>query len=52
MVIVKQELDEIMPPKASEPSGLNTSPAKKERRMCSYPLEYRAALTTRCKLLA
>ncbi|KAK0470804.1 hypothetical protein IW261DRAFT_921528 [Armillaria novae-zelandiae] len=31
MVIVKQEMNEIVPPKASEPSGLNTSPAKKER---------------------
>ncbi|KAK0493137.1 hypothetical protein EDD18DRAFT_1180754 [Armillaria luteobubalina] len=29
-VTVKQEMNEIVPPKASEPSGLNTSPAKKE----------------------
>ncbi|KAK0430990.1 hypothetical protein EV421DRAFT_203405 [Armillaria borealis] len=31
MMFVKQEVDEIVPPKASEPSGLNTSPTKKER---------------------
>ncbi|KAK0226652.1 hypothetical protein IW262DRAFT_1363435 [Armillaria fumosa] len=31
MLIVKQEMNEIVPPKAFEPSGLNTSPAKKER---------------------
>ncbi|KAK0196037.1 hypothetical protein F5146DRAFT_1133504 [Armillaria mellea] len=33
MVIVKQEINEIVPPKASEPSGLNTLPARKERRI-------------------
>ncbi|KAK0437933.1 uncharacterized protein EV420DRAFT_155361 [Desarmillaria tabescens] len=31
MMIVKQEIEEIVSPKASGPSGLNTSPAKKER---------------------
>ncbi|SJL18544.1 uncharacterized protein ARMOST_22138 [Armillaria ostoyae] len=31
LVIVKQEVDEIVPPKASGSSGLHTSPAKKER---------------------
>ncbi|KAK0212197.1 hypothetical protein DFS33DRAFT_1279871 [Desarmillaria ectypa] len=31
MVMVKQETEEIVPPKASGSSGLNTSPAKEER---------------------